>query len=97
MSIYFSVSEDEVTEESDIMDSTDMQLEIVTECWVEPQAGVVSQCDPERHFFQGLDFTSLAESVSYYCYFFFSYSFINLFRNYDSAFITTPCVAMWHF
>ena len=64
MPLYFSVSEDEVTEESDIMDSTDMQLEIVTECWVEPQAGVVSQCDPEQQFFQGLDFTSLAESVS---------------------------------
>jgi len=53
-----SVSEDEATEESDILDANDAQLEIVTECWVEPQAGVtVDLC-------KGLDYASLAESVS---------------------------------
>ena len=60
-----SVSEEETTEESDIMESTDSQLEIVTECWIEPQAGVVSHHESdERQFFRGLDYTNLAESVS---------------------------------
>lgn len=49
-----------------MLDSTGAQLEIVTECWVEPQAGVVSSGAPERPFFQGMDYTSLAESVSFF-------------------------------
>lgn len=60
-----SVSEEETTEESDIMESTDAQLEIVSECWIEPQAGVVSHdASDDRPFFRGLDYTGLAESVS---------------------------------
>uniref|UniRef100_A0A0N7ZXW0 Protein SZT2 n=1 Tax=Daphnia magna TaxID=35525 RepID=A0A0N7ZXW0_9CRUS len=55
-------SEDEATEESDILDSSDAQLEIVTECWVEPQAGIVGDSPDERGFFQGLDYHALAES-----------------------------------
>ena len=61
---YSSVSDDEATEETDILDSADAQLEIVTECWVEPQAGVVRSAAGEESFFQGLDYSSLAESVS---------------------------------
>ena len=61
-----SVSEDEATEESDIMDANDAQLEIVTECWVESQAGVAVDS------FRGLDYTSLAESVSLSLFFLLS-------------------------
>jgi hypothetical protein len=58
-------SEDEATEESDILDSSGAQLEIVTECWVEPQTGVVGDSPHERRFFQGLDYHDVAESVSH--------------------------------
>ena len=65
-------SEDEATEESDILDSSDAQLEIVTECWVEPQIGVVGDSPHERRFFQGLDYSALAESVSHMLSYFIS-------------------------
>lgn len=63
-SYIYSLSEDEATEESDIQDNSDVQLEIVTECWVEPQTGVVCNSPHERRFFEGLDYISLADSVS---------------------------------
>ena len=43
----------------------DAQLEIVTECWVEPQAGIVCNSPHERQLFEGLDYTSLAETVRF--------------------------------
>ena len=58
------MSEDEANEESDAQDS-EAQLEIVTECWVEPQAGTVCNSPHERRFFEGLDYQTLSESVSH--------------------------------
>jgi len=63
LNCWCSVSEDETNEESEAQD-LDPQFEIVTECWVEPQAGIVCNSPRERQLFEGLDYTSLAETVN---------------------------------
>lgn len=85
-----STSEDENTEESDVLDSSDAQLEIVTECWVEPQAGVVGNSPEERAFFQGLDYNALAESVSYISFYYFQWNASFSVAKSSGVFFTCP-------
>ena len=44
----------------------DGELQIITECWIEPQYGTVVNSTPEREHFDGLHFHQLAHAVSYY-------------------------------
>ena len=42
----------------------DGELQIITECWVEPQCGVIVNSTPERQHFDGLNYIQLAQAVS---------------------------------
>lgn len=56
------MSEDEI----DMYELTeaDGDLQIVTECWVEPQYGVVVNSSPERQHWEGLTYKQIARAVS---------------------------------
>lgn len=73
----FSVSEDDANDESGASETAaaaqQQQLEIVTECWVEPQAGYASDAPHQRRFFRRLDYRALAQSVSPVRFPFFSF------------------------
>ena len=58
----FSASKDDLEE----METTeaDGELQIITECWVEPQCGVIVNSSPKLQHFDGLDYRQLAEAVS---------------------------------
>lgn len=62
--VYCSVSEDEI----DMYELTeaDGDLQIVTECWVEPQYGVVVNSTPERQHWEGLTYKQIARAVSHF-------------------------------
>ncbi|KAI0211904.1 KICSTOR complex protein SZT2 [Lamellibrachia satsuma] len=55
-----SASKDDMEE----METTeaDGELQIITECWVEPQCGVIVNSTPERQHFDGLNYIQLAEA-----------------------------------
>lgn len=59
---YFSISEEEIDE----MDTTeaDGELQIITECWVEPQYGKIINSTPERKYFDGQTYKDLGQVVS---------------------------------
>lgn len=61
-SSHYSVSEEDMDE----MDTTeaDGEVQIVTECWVEPQFGVCINNTPERLHFERLTSVELAKAVS---------------------------------
>ena len=42
----------------------DGELQVITECWVEPQWGVVVNSTPERKYFDGLSYQEVAQTVS---------------------------------
>jgi hypothetical protein len=42
----------------------DGDLQIVTECWIEPQYGVVINSSPERQHWEGLTYKQIARAVS---------------------------------
>ena len=42
----------------------DGELQLVTECWVEPQYGVITNSTPERRHFDGLEYSDLPKAVS---------------------------------
>lgn len=60
--MFCSVSEDDI----DMYELTeaDGDLQIVTECWVEPQYGVVVNSSPERQHWEGLTYKQIARAVS---------------------------------
>ena len=62
----FSVSEEDMDE----METTeaDGEVQIVTECWVEPQFGVCINNTPERLHFEKLTSVELAKAVSTFCF-----------------------------
>ena len=63
--MYFSGSEDEGTDEIEVPDAeNDGELQIITECWIEPQHGVVVNSPPERDYMEGLPYHKLADVVS---------------------------------
>ncbi|KAK5869415.1 hypothetical protein PBY51_024133 [Eleginops maclovinus] len=57
----FSTDEDNDTEVEAV--DVDTELHLVTECWVEPQSGIVMNCmDPHRHF-QGLKYQEIPQAI----------------------------------
>ncbi|XP_010780650.1 protein SZT2, partial [Notothenia coriiceps] len=57
----FSTDEDNDTEVEAV--DMDTELHLVTECWVEPQSGIVMNCmDPHRHF-QGLKYQEIPQAI----------------------------------
>ena len=71
-----SASKDDLEE----METTeaDGELQIITECWVEPQCGVIVNSSPKRQHFDGLDYRQLAEAVSEH---FLLYGAVQVLRN----------------
>ena len=49
-------------EEDDLTES-DGELQLITECWVEPQMGHVVNSTLERRHLDGLDYSQLAKGV----------------------------------
>lgn len=61
---YSSLSEENSAHEADEMLSLDDQLEIVSECWVEPVNGTVTNCTSELNDFSGSVFSRIPDVVS---------------------------------
>lgn len=57
-----SGSEDEGVEDGDMNEEGEMQL--VMECWVEPQHGKVTSSPPQRSYMNGLPYYRIADAVS---------------------------------
>lgn len=41
----------------------DTELNLVTECWVEPQSGTVFNCMDQHRYFQGLKYQEIPQAV----------------------------------
>lgn len=41
----------------------DVELNLVTECWVEPQSGTVMNCMDQHRHFQGLKYQEIPQAV----------------------------------
>ncbi|KAJ9595166.1 hypothetical protein L9F63_013524, partial [Diploptera punctata] len=55
-------SEDDGTDEVEVPDAeNDGELQIITECWIEPQHGLVVNCPPERDYMEHLPYHKLAD------------------------------------
>ena len=39
------------------------ELQLITECWVEPQHGVSYDCSARKEFLEGLDYREISQSV----------------------------------
>ena len=61
--IHFSMSDYELDEMATA--EADGELQIATECWVEPQYGLVVNSSPERKQLDSLDFKQLSQAVSH--------------------------------
>ena len=55
-----SLSDDEESE----LTEDDGELQLITECWVEPQNGVSFDCNNRNKFLEGLDYKEISQSVS---------------------------------
>jgi len=55
----FSLSDDEELESAE----DDGELQLITECWVEPQNGISLGCDPRNKFLEGLNYKEVSEAV----------------------------------
>lgn len=64
--VIVSVSEEDLDE----METTeaDGELQIVTECWIEPQHGTSINNSPERQHWDGLTYKDIAKAVSSFIY-----------------------------
>ncbi|XP_046683213.1 KICSTOR complex protein SZT2-like isoform X2 [Homalodisca vitripennis] len=52
-----STSEEDETELSE----SESSMELITECWIEPQHGVVAKCPPQRAYMENLPYQQLAD------------------------------------
>jgi hypothetical protein len=59
----YSGSDEEGNDDSELPDS-EGELQIITECWIEPQHGRVINSPPERYYMEGLSYDQLADEVS---------------------------------
>lgn len=57
----FSTDDDNDTEVEAV--DVDTELNLVTECWVEPQSGLVMNCPEQRRYFQGLKYQEIPQAV----------------------------------
>jgi hypothetical protein len=60
----YSGSEGDGTDEVEALEEVDGELQIITECWIEPQHGLVVNCPPERDYMERLPYYKLADVVS---------------------------------
>lgn len=61
----YSGSEGDGTDDVDVLEEEgDGELQIITECWIEPQHGLVVNCPPERDYMEHLPYHKLADVVS---------------------------------
>lgn len=58
MVMFFSTSEE------DDVSECEYSLELIAECWIEPQHGVVAKGPPERAYMENLPYHQLADVVS---------------------------------
>ncbi|CAM1294269.1 Uncharacterised protein r2_g361 [Pycnogonum litorale] len=61
-----SIRDSQSDDDGDDMDAVeaDGELQIVTECWVEPQFGFVTNSTPERKYLEGLTYQQIPSAVS---------------------------------
>lgn len=57
----FSTDDDNDTEVEAV--DLDTELNLVTECWVEPQSGTVMNCMDQHRHFQGLKYQEIPQAV----------------------------------
>lgn len=57
----FSTDDDNDTEVEAV--DVDTELNLVTECWVEPQSGTVMNCMDQHRHFQGLKYQEIPQAV----------------------------------
>lgn len=57
----FSTDDDNDTEVEAV--DVDTELNLVTECWVEPQCGTVMNCMDQHRYFQGLKYQEIPQAV----------------------------------
>lgn len=57
----FSTDDDNDTEVEAV--DVDTELNLVTECWVEPQSGFVMNCTEQHRYLQGLRFQEIPQAV----------------------------------
>lgn len=57
----FSTDDDNDTEVEAV--DMDTELNLVTECWVEPQSGTVMNCMDQHRHFQGLKYQEIPQAV----------------------------------
>lgn len=61
MGYSFSTDDDNDTEVEAV--DVDTELNLVTECWVEPQSGFVMNCTEQHRYFQGLKYQEIPQAV----------------------------------
>ena len=61
--LYSSVMSDEMDEETT---EADGELQIVTECWIEPQHGKSLSNSPERKHWDGMTYKEIANTVRHF-------------------------------
>ncbi|XP_054479500.1 KICSTOR complex protein SZT2 [Anoplopoma fimbria] len=57
----FSTDDDNDTEVEAV--DVDTELNLVTECWVEPQSGIVNNCMDQHRHFQGLKYQEIPQAI----------------------------------
>ncbi|XP_064625448.1 KICSTOR complex protein SZT2-like [Lineus longissimus] len=58
-----SISEDELLDDNFETTEADGELQIVTECWIEPQYGIVTNSTPERSYLEGLRYWEIPYAI----------------------------------
>lgn len=66
-----SSDDDEILDENEPEPEIDGEMQLVTEVWLEPQHGLVTESPPERSYLDGLPYTLIANQVRIKLYFFF--------------------------
>lgn len=61
LSFSFSTDDENDTEVEAV--DLDTELNLVTECWVEPQSGTVTNCMDQHRYFQGLKYQEIPQAV----------------------------------
>lgn len=60
MSYCCSASGEDTGDEAEV----ELRTELVTECWIEPQHGIVQSSLPNQHYTEGLHYHQIADYVS---------------------------------
>ncbi|KAL1130345.1 hypothetical protein AAG570_013283 [Ranatra chinensis] len=72
-----SNSGDEAADETD----NEIRTELITECWIEPQHGIVTQSPSHRQYLENLQYHQIADMVCTYALFYLFYKLITTFNN----------------